>query len=299
VQGRRFGGVGLMVERPGVRVTVAAAPAWSAEGPSADRALAFARQFVQTLSADGGYPPQRVVVEQCSREHTGLGTGTQLGLTVARALAAAYGLEMPAAELACRVGRGRRSALGIHGFQSGGFLVEAGQGERPGLAPLVARADFPEAWRVVLVLPRSGQGLHGPPETQVFRDLPPTALARTDAMCRLVLLGMLPALVGGDCRAFGEALYEFNQKAGEFFRAAQGGLYANAAVAERVEFLRGLGVAGAGQSSWGLAVYAVVPEVGRAEAVARCLRQRFALGDDEVVVTAGCNGGAAEIKSPG
>ena len=42
--GRRFGGAGLMVERPAIHVEIADAPAWSAEGPSADRALTFARQ---------------------------------------------------------------------------------------------------------------------------------------------------------------------------------------------------------------------------------------------------------------
>jgi beta-RFAP synthase len=223
-----------------------------------------------------------------------------LGLAVARALAVRYGLDLPAIELARRVGRGRRSALGIHGFQAGGFLVEAGQGERGEVAPLVAHTDFPEAWRVVLVLPSSGQGLHGPPEIQAFRDLSPDAQARTDALCRLVLLGMLPALSEADCRTFGEALYEFNRRSGEFYREVQGGVYAGAAVARQVEFLRRQGVAGAGQSSWGPAVFAVVENADRAEVVVRRLRQEFAIGAEEVLVTSGGKHGAtAERKGPG
>jgi beta-RFAP synthase len=299
-QGRRFGGVGLMVDRPGVQVGVTPAPAWSAEGPSADRALAFARQFVQTLPADRTCPPHAVRVGHCPREHTGLGTGTQLGLAVARALALSCGMDLPAEELARRVGRGRRSALGVHGFRAGGFLVEAGHGDRAGVAPLVARVDFPAAWRVVLFLPHAGEGLHGPPEARAFRELPALDPARTDALCRLVLLGMLPALAEGDCAAFGEALYDFNRRAGEFFRPAQGGVYANAAAARLVEFLRRSGVLGAGQSSWGPAVFAVVPDADRAEDVARRLRQEFTLAEAEVVIAAGANRGAgAESKGPG
>jgi beta-RFAP synthase len=298
--GRRFGGAGLMVERPAIHVEIADAPAWSAEGPSADRALTFARQFVQTLPPEQLYASQHVRVVSCPREHIGLGTGTQLGLAVARALAVRYGLDLSAVELARGVGRGRRSALGIHGFQVGGFLVEAGHGDHGGIAPLVARADFPEAWRVVLVLPQSGQGLHGPPEMQAFRELSPAAQARTDILCRLVLLGMLPALAEADGRAFGEALYEFNRRSGEFYREVQGGPYAGAAVARQVEYLRRQGIAGAGQSSWGPAVFAVVENADRAEDVAARLRREFALGTDELLVTPGCNRGAtAEWKGPG
>jgi beta-RFAP synthase len=294
--GRRFGGVGLMVERPGVWVMVTEAPAWSADGPSADRAMAFARRFLQSLPADRVYPPQRVAVEQCPREHTGLGTGTQLGLAVARALAGAYGVELPAAELARRVGRGRRSALGIHGFRAGGFLVEAGHGDREAVAPLVVRTDFPEAWRIVLILPQAGQGLHGPPEMDAFRELSPEAAARTDALCRLVLLGMLPALVEGDCRTFGEALYDYNRRAGEFFRAAQGGIYGDATAARQIAFLRRQGAAGVGQSSWGPAVFAVVEDAERAADLARRLRQEFALAEGEVIATPACNRGAEVLE---
>ncbi|HZT83636.1 MAG TPA: hypothetical protein VFA26_25625, partial [Gemmataceae bacterium] len=158
---RRFGGVGLMVEAPGVRLAVEPAAAWSAEGPLAERALAFARRFAGSLPP-GSVPPHHVHVERAAPEHAGLGTGTQLGLATARALAVSSGLPgMAAEELADRVGRGARSALGVHGFAQGGFLVEAGQGPAGGISPLVARAVFPEEWRVVVALPAGEPGLHG------------------------------------------------------------------------------------------------------------------------------------------
>src|SRR5205823_7728635 len=46
---RRFGGVGLMVQAPGLELTAAAAASWTAEGPLAERALVFAQQFARTL----------------------------------------------------------------------------------------------------------------------------------------------------------------------------------------------------------------------------------------------------------
>src|SRR5262245_51106612 len=111
VPARWFGGVGLMVEVPGVRLTAAPAPDWSATGPLAERALVYARRFAQTVPA-AQVRPQRLEVERSAPEHAGLGTGTQLGLAVARALAAAWKLDgLDAAELARRIGRGARSAL--------------------------------------------------------------------------------------------------------------------------------------------------------------------------------------------
>jgi beta-RFAP synthase len=292
---RRFGSVGLMIAQPGVRVAVVPAAAWSAEGPLAERALGYARRTAAALG-EGTVPPQRLIVEQCAPEHVGLGTGTQLGLAVARALCAASGQpDRDVLELARYTGRGRRSALGIHGFARGGFLVEAGQRGPDALAPLIARLDFPEPWRIVLVLLRGEQGLHGLAETQAFQQLqaPGAASAATDALCRLVLLGMLPAVVEGDLEGFGEALFDFNVRVGELFAPVQGGCYASPRLTEVVDFVRQLGVRGVGQSSWGPALFAVTADPERAADLAARLQRRFALTAGEVLCTAACNRGAS------
>jgi beta-RFAP synthase len=300
VPARRFGGVGLMVESPGVQVGAEPAAAWSAEGPLSERALAFARRFEQTSSLErAGEPPRphRLVVEHTAPEHVGLGTGTQLGLAVARVLAPAYGLDgADAVALARRVGRGARSALGVHGFARGGFLVEGGKRRPDEIAPLVTRAEFPESWRVVLVLPPWGQGLHGAAESRAFDRLGgPHALATTEALCRLVLLGMLPALAEHDLAAFGEALYDFNRRVGEAFRPVQGGTYANPRSAEIVAFVRSQGIWGVGQSSWGPAVFTVVEDPPRADDLGRRLRQQFGLSPAQVLSTSASRRGAAVL----
>jgi beta-RFAP synthase len=283
VPARRFGGVGMMLQSPGVVLRAEPAAAWSAEGPLAGRVLAFARRFGQGLADEG--PPQRLVVEAAPREHVGLGVGTQLALATARAVAGAWGLDLPAAELARRVGRGERSALGVHGFAQGGFVVAAGKRAGTTLAPLAARLAFPPAWRVVLALP-PGVGLHDAGERAAFARLP-GRLATTEALCRLVLLGLLPALAEEDLPAFGEALFDFNARAGELFAPAQGGLYAHPLTAALVEFLRGEGVRGVGQSSWGPVVFAVVAADRAAHTAARVAG--FLPPQAEVLVCAGCN----------
>jgi beta-RFAP synthase len=221
---------------------------------------------VATLPAAQAEPATlafEITVERCAREHAGLGTGTQLALAVAKALARLTGLcheEAPA--LARRVGRGLRSGLGVHGFARGGFLIDAGKSNNTAIAPLVARHDFPPEWRVLLIVPRGVHGEHGSRETEAFAHIALTDgnLARTDGLCRLALLGMLPAVVERDLEAFGEALHEFNRRAGEWFAKWQGGAYSHPRVASLIAALRREGVRGVGQSSWGPAVFAIADE---------------------------------------
>ncbi len=297
--GRCFGGVGLMVERPCLQLRVEPSASWSVSGPLAVRALTFAQRFVLATrqeESDRDLPARHLLIEQAMPEHIGLGSGTQLGLAVASGLAASWGLQRDLATLAQQVGRGLRSALGAHGFERGGLLVEAGKSAAHRLAPLVARMPFPEPWRLVLVLggKESRVGIHGDREVQAFAQLATRQASpeRTDPLCRLILLGILPALAESDLDTFGEALYEFNRRVGEAFAPLQGGIYSSPQVADLVAFVRDQGIAGVGQSSWGPTVFSVVADNDQAEYLATQLREHFGLEDDTVIVTSACNHGA-------
>jgi beta-RFAP synthase len=206
--------------------------------------------------------PFQVLVERCPAEHTGLGVGTQLGLAVAKALAVASGEgELPSTELAARAGRGERSAIGVHGFDRGGLIADAGKLPGEGASPLLAHVAVPEAWRVVLFTPPGATNWHGHHERQAFAT---ASGGDAEALRRLAERGIVPAAEHGDIDAFGEAVHEFNRKAGEPFAAAQGGSYASREIAELIAGVRKCGVRGVGQSSWGPTVFAVVGDADTA-----------------------------------
>lgn len=293
VPARAFGGVGLMVDGPGVQVAVSPAATWSAAGPAADRALTYAQVVADAFQLASAF---QVTVERCAPEHAGLGTGTQLGLAIARAVTVAAGLpDLSPDDLAGLLGRGARSALGVHGFARGGFLVEGGKAAPTALAPapLLFRHALPFEWGVLLVLPKDLRGVHGPAEVEAFAQLARTRPdgRQTDALCRLALLGMMPAVLEGNLDAFGEALYDFNRRAGELFRPAQGGVYSHPQVEAVVRALRQAKVKGVGQSSWGPAVFAVCPLTETGELTA-WLRRTLGLGEDEVMTTVPSEDGA-------
>jgi beta-ribofuranosylaminobenzene 5'-phosphate synthase len=268
--GRRFGGLGAAIPSPSLLLEAARArEGVSAEGPDSARATEFGRRFLSTHGLGGG---ARLVIHQRIPAHSGLGSGTQLGLSVARALAELYGLPAEPAELARAVARGQRSAIGTWAFALGGFIVEGGR--RPGedgIAPLIGRFEVPERWRCVVAVPPGSPGLSGEAEAQAFDQLPPPQEREVERVSHLVLMQLLPALIEGDLVSFGEALSAIQRITGAWFAPQQGGVFSPGYGEVLIQRMAGWGAAGVGQSSWGPAVYGLVDGVDAGFALAeRC-----------------------------
>ncbi len=289
---RSFGGAGLMIAEPCLRLEARRAESWIAEGPCADQIMAFAQACRRKIGEDACLP----LAFRCRSappRHAGFGSGTQLGLAVAKLIAEMSDpTDCSVKELARRVGRGERSAIGTHGFAEGGFLVEAGKHAKIELSTLVGRHPFPEDWHIVVVLPSTNKAIHGVEEGRLFSDLEDdrTALRSAEVLCRLLFLEVIPALIERDYEVFGNALYEFNRKAGERFAKVQGGAFASEQVAELVERLRCEHCPAVGQSSWGPAVYAICRD--EEEAVRMAIRARHSCHTAAIITTRALNFGA-------
>jgi beta-RFAP synthase len=293
--GRRFGGIGAALESPSLLLEARKAALLSAEGPESERVLAYARRFLEHRGLRGG---ARLRVHRAVPGHSGLGSGTQLALATARALAALFDEPSDVTSLARATGRARRSAIGTWAFEQGGFILEGGrraEGEEPG--PLLLRRALPAAWRCVVAIPPVPRGLSGEVEEQAFRSLPPAPPEVSGRIARLILSVVLPALAEEDLPAFGRGVGEVQALVGDMFRSVQGGRYAHPRVAELVEALLAEGAAGAGQSSWGPATYGLFSD----EAAARRAVDRVAAraGDGLVLVTAFANHGALCRRASG
>jgi beta-ribofuranosylaminobenzene 5'-phosphate synthase len=290
--GRRFGGLGVSVNRPAAVIDARLADDLSAEGADAERALMFARRCQEALGLGGG---AHLRVVHAIPPHVGLGSGTKLALAVAQALTVLHGRTVDAPGLAQAVGRAARSAVGTWTFALGGLVVEGGvrRGEeRP--APLLAQHPMPEQWRVVLVVPRAQPGLSGVAEEEAFRRLVPSA-ERSATIAQLVLTSLLPALVERDVEEFGSALTRVQQLVGDAFATVQGGRFHPRAGA-LVEALLRHGAAGAGQSSWGPAVYGVVGSEAAGRELARRI-ERLVDGEGTVELVPFDNRGARLERS--
>lgn len=285
---RQFGGVGAMIDAPVLELRISPSECFQAQGVLADNVASV----VERLCAAGWFdaPPSCLVrVESAPPRHVGLGSGTQLALAVAAGLCAYLGRASPDVETLARATmRGRRSAIGLHGFARGGLLVESGKLGGGEISPLAARVELPASWRFVLLRPRGEEGLSGEAERRAFQRLPPVPVERTERLMFLAHEELLPAAAAGDFPRFSAALYEFNREAGWCFAAQQGGPFASARVRHIVDEVRALGAGGAAQSSWGPTVAVVLPDL----AAAHALISRLSGADLEITIAAANNHGA-------
>jgi beta-ribofuranosylaminobenzene 5'-phosphate synthase len=278
---RRFGGFGVGVEQPRVVVAARRGPGdtVTVTGPQADRAAAFARRAQTAFGLETGV---EITVHEAIPPHVGLGSGTKLGLAIARAVSGLAGIAATPEQLAEASGRGARSSVGCWTFTAPGLVVEAGVTGEAWISPLVARHPMPERWRCVLALPVGIEGLSGDAEARFFGLLHERG-ATEPRVSRLLLTELLPGLLAGDIDEFGVALSEIQRDVGSIFAARQGGVF-HPRAAPLVDALLSLGVGALGQSSWGPAVYGIVDGPERAADVAERLRAAAGAGTDVRVV---------------
>lgn len=256
--GRQFGGIGVMITDPGWTVSVERAAIDSIEVQTA-AAMANpdgarrAAQFLHRYREQRSLAPSAVRVEIASAipGHQGLGSGTQLGLALAKALALLEGADTTSVELARRVGRGKRSAIGIWGFDEGGFLFDAGKLPPEDIGVLAGRFTVPMTWRFVLVSPLAQAGLSGAEELAAFSRLPPMSEDTTLQLLELITSHVLPSLVREDFPHFADSLFEYGRIVGMHFSAAQGGVFAAPLMMRLADELARFGHGRPVQTSWG------------------------------------------------
>ena len=160
----------------------------------------------------------------------------------------------------------RRTAVELGGL---------GRGAKTLVPPVIARADFPEAWRILLIFDSADIGVHGNEEVEAFRTLPEFPADVAAELCRRVLMQALPALAEHDLKTFGAAIRELQVRTGDYFAPVQGGRYASAGVASVLDWLEHNGVLCLGQSSWGPTGFAVFSGEVEADKYLQAARKQF------------------------
>lgn len=300
-KGRAYGGLGVMIDRPGYRLTVRRAArdrirsagrmGESVSTADLDRVKKWVERYRESIG--GAREFYEIDVNGIIPAHRGLGSGTQGALAVAQAISLLAGDRSTSVlSLAKRVGRGARSAIGIHGFQRGGLLIDGGKTESDDIGKLLIREEFPHDWRFVLVAPSATEGFSGHAELQAFAKLPPMAESLTERLCRLVLLEILPAVQEQDAGRFGAALGEYGNIVGGHFAPLQGGIFASPRMAELAGELRRKGIEGIAQSSWGPTIAILCASPQAADDLGERIHRDNRYSDCDIVAASGLNCGA-------
>ena len=265
--GRIDGGVGLALEAPHTAVEVKKSDNIRVECEFEPEIIDRLEPAIKNVCDHYGLPGTHVNVLERPFPHVGLGSATQTFLGVAHGICKLYNIETSFSELACLVGRGGTSGIGVAAIQTGGFIIDGGHpfrrdenskhGYAPSSAssgmkppPVLVRHDFPD-WDILVVVPL-GEGASGLREITLFKVVCPIPLAQVQQMCHIILMQMLPAVLEKDLEAFDCSMVDFQELGFKVFelRAQTQLLY------DCLRFLKDNGGRGVGMSSWGPAVYA-------------------------------------------
>ncbi|HEX5325244.1 MAG TPA: beta-ribofuranosylaminobenzene 5'-phosphate synthase family protein [Acetobacteraceae bacterium] len=268
--GRRFGSIGMALDRPQTRLRLVRTDETCFEGPDRDRAANCHTAIMRHLGLTAHH---KLSIVSAIPAHAGLGSGTQLALGVAAAVRRLHGIPADPFDDAGALNRGARSGIGIGLFAHGGFVVDGGRGARAAPPPMLTRIAVPKSWRILLLQDPRHSGLSGSDETAGFAALPPFSDALAGHLCRLVLLQVLPALIEDDLAQFGDAITRIQRLLGDHFAPAQGGRIASPAVAAALSLLAAEGATGLGQSSWGPTGFGFIRGAAAAERLADRVRR--------------------------
>ncbi len=217
------GGAGLALSEPACTVTVSdraaegAAPVTFAR-PVSEPAVRAVTQVVREFGVKFGVAPPSVVVNQLIPEHVGLGSKTACLMAVGAALSGHFDLGLDYMDIARLVKRGGTSGVGIHAFEYGGFVVDAGHRfpeEKSSFVPSSASGAPPAALVEhhpapadcsVVHLRLSDTGLSGPEEVEFFRQHCPIPEGETIGLLSAARQTLLPGLRGQSLTLINEAL---------------------------------------------------------------------------------------------
>ena len=251
-----FGGVGVMIDRPQNVIMIRPSDRWQCDFKFAHRILPIAQRMMDFADMRK-LPHCQIQIRQSPVAHCGLGSGTQLSLAIAEGLCRFAQLDIPPLELAAEIsGRGKRSAVGVHGYFAGGLIYETST-KNQSLNPIARRIELPSDWRVAFLLPINlHNAISGDQEAERFSKLGNDDCEHIDRLTDVIANRLLPAAASADFENFCDAVTQYNQQSGMLFASVQGGAYNGKEVTSLIETLCEMGLRGIGQSSWGPGVFA-------------------------------------------
>jgi len=215
--GRVDGGIGLYLSKP--RMIIEAGQSSITKSNSNTELV---RHAVNQLNEHFGRNTHLdVKIIEFYGQHVGLGSSTQLLLSLGKAYCQLNKVSCSVRELATILGRGSTSGIGVAGFERGGFIMDAGHPFGPGKnkdnflpsrasssspAPVVFQRDFPREWVIEIIVPERGPGLSGEEEVDFFKKNCPISSTESDSIARIVISCVLPGVIEGDIETFARGI---------------------------------------------------------------------------------------------
>ncbi len=288
--GRVDGGIGVALNEPSLKIEVSEVDNEVELEENPKEVVSILERIRSRIEPPlrGNY---RVKMLRKLPSHAGLGSQTQLSLSVAKAISVLENRNYNVVELAKLVGRGGTSGIGTAAFAKGGFILDGGHVFRASEAgvkeekesgntktktsflpssaskvsppPILFQHTMPENWFFVVAVPEVKRGAHGLEEIEIFKRYCPIKSGEVEKICRITLMRILPSVLEKDIFTFATSLTML-QKVG--FKKKEVELQ-HGIIKELFRFFDTHAL-GHGMSSFGPATYAIVEGEKRAKELA-------------------------------
>ncbi|WP_457559349.1 beta-ribofuranosylaminobenzene 5'-phosphate synthase family protein [Candidatus Harpocratesius sp.] len=166
-----------------------------------------------------------VRINQVIPSHKGFGSKTQILLSLARGICEIYKLSFSVSKLTKLVQRGGTSGIGYQVFEKGGFHLDLGhtfgpQAEKQNFLPSSAtnafpalpffHFDFPEKWKIILLLPQVSQEIANKKEVSIFSVYTPILQSDVEKIAHRLLFQVIPGILQQNLTVLADGIWAIN-----------------------------------------------------------------------------------------
>ncbi len=196
------------------------------------------------------FKPFKIEVHETTPSHVGLGSGTQLALTIGLLISEFHNLKLSFKDIVKISGRGLRSGVGIESFNNGGFIVDCGKGNMTTIPPVFFRTEWPDKWKIILILDNSFKGLSGNDEKKQFEVISKIEPNISMINSQTLLMNIIPSIIENNFTNFCKGIQIIQENMSRVFYNDEK-KFASKGVEKIFNFLNKKKIMGYGQSSWG------------------------------------------------
>ena len=241
-----YGGMGLSIDRYPTILRVSRASKFESNLKKTLRDKIFNFLCSNSLSKK-----IRIDCIESPQKHIGLGSGTQLILSIEEAISKFYGLNTNINFFK----RNYRSGVGINSYKNGGFIVDSPKNNL--LAnEIIFKTKFPKEWKIILLFDSEAKGLHGSSESRFFST--DTTISLRKKLSDLTLNEIIPSIIYKDFDTFARSLTKFQDLNSLFYSSIQKSNYLSHDIAKVIRKVSMNFNVAAGQSSWGPTSYMLI-----------------------------------------
>ena len=183
--------------------------------------------------------------------HNGLGSGTQLTLSLGYLISEFFNLNMNVNHIAHIFNRGARSGIGIESFKKGGFNIDVGKLDGSQDPPLnILNLNWPSDWKILLIMDQNITGVHGEKEIKEFRELKKSKFTNSNSNFKSLVMNIIPGIIEKNFIEFSKGLREIQDNMSKIFYGNKN-KFASSIIAKIFLNLKINGINCFGQSSWG------------------------------------------------